>query len=379
MMNLVDFDIIEFLNTINFYTPSQLFKAFLPPIIILLLGFILGLGLNRYISKYIDNHIDVEELSFKGAVIRAMKGVPLLLVMWITIYWTVKFISMSEPVRSLLSYILFACVAFTIIQVIARALTGMVETYASRNINIPKTTLLTNIINLIIYSVGILVILSECGISVTPIITAMGAGGIAVALGLQDTLTNTFAGLSLIASRQLNINDFVRLASGQEGRVADITWRYTAIESTKGNTVIIPNKDIANSVLTNFNVPAQDCTIKLECGVDYNSDLQRVEELTIEVAEQVCFDFARKQFLKDPSNSEEDFEYNPVHPPRFRYTDFGDSSINYSLFVSCAQFTDQYELRHDLIKAIKLCYDMEGINIPFPIRTILKKDLDNDN
>lgn len=373
-MNYVDFNLIEFLDTITGYTPAALFRLFLPPVISLSLGLVIGLILNRYVSSSIDKHVDTDELSFRGALIRSFKGVPLMLVMWIDIYWTIRLLNLSGPVTSLLSYILFACAAFTIIQVFARAITGMVDTYATMNANLPKTTLLTNILNIIIYSIGMLIILSECGISITPIITAMGVGGMALALGLQDTLTNIFSGLSLIMSRQLNIDDFVRLSTGQEGRVVDITWRYTSIESLKGNTFIIPNKQLANSILTNFSVPAQDCTIALTCGVSYDSDLEKVEAITLEVAEQVCLDFAQYVFNADPANDGQEFTYTPVHPPAFRYTSFGDSAIEYRLSISCSQFTDQYMLRHFMIKAIKARYDQEGIEIPFPIRTVIKKD-----
>jgi small-conductance mechanosensitive channel len=95
---------------------------------------------------------------------------------------------------------------------------------------LPSVTLLPNLSRIVVLLLGILVILETLGISITPIITALGVGGLAVALALQDTLANLFAGVHVLLSRQLRPGDFVQLRSGEQGYVQDVTWRYTTIK-----------------------------------------------------------------------------------------------------------------------------------------------------
>ncbi|MCC6347545.1 MAG: mechanosensitive ion channel, partial [Nitrospirales bacterium] len=102
---------------------------------------------------------------------------------------------------------------------------------------------------------GLLIILSFLGISIAPLITALGIGGLAVALALKDTLSNLFAGLHILMERSLRIGDFVRLDAGQEGYIEDITWRTTRIRTLANNMVVIPNDKLAQSVVTNYCLP----------------------------------------------------------------------------------------------------------------------------
>lgn len=103
--------------------------------------------------------------------------------------------------------------------------------------------------------VGFLVVLGFLGISVAPILTAFGVGGLAVALALQDTLANLFAGVEIAASRQLHAGDYIRLDSGDNGTVVDINWRNTVVEDIDGNRVIVPNAKLAAAIFMRYRMP----------------------------------------------------------------------------------------------------------------------------
>jgi len=237
---------------------------------------------------------------------------------------------------------------------VSRAVNTVVTTHIIGEEN--SISLLQTILNAVIYIMAGLIVLSHFNISIAPILTAISVGGVAVALGLQETLQNIFSGVWLILAKQFRVGDFILLTTKEQGKITDITWRYTTVQSLMGNLIVIPNKNLASSVVTNYNLPEKDITIKIPIGVGYNSDLEQVERVTLEVANQVMHDMD---------------EYSDK-PPRVVFHTFGESSINFDLLIHSARFEMQLELKHRFIKALTARYRQEGIDIPYPIRTIIQ-------
>lgn len=220
---------------------------------------------------------------------------------------------------------------------------------------LPSTSLFINLTRIAIFIIGVLVILHSLGISITPILTALGIGGLAVALALQDTLSNLFAGLHIILTRQIKPGDYIKLESGEEGYVVDITWRNTTIRELPNNYIIIPNSKLAQAIVKNHYLPDREMSVPVQVGVSYDSDLEKVEKVTIEVAKEV---------MREVPGGIPEFQ------PFIRYHTFGDFSINFNVIMRCREFTDQYLIRHEFIKRLHKRYKDEGIVIPFPIRTV---------
>jgi len=348
-----------FSHTVDF---DSLIDLFLVPATILGAALTAGIIADRLIRRYIDRHLAVEESTWKYVLIRSMQGVPIFFSFIIGLYWAIDAVEISPTLTKLLSYLLFTSNVFSITRVIARTVDGVVTMYFERSDkNLPKTTLLNSILIGIIYAMGLLVILQYYGISIAPILTAAGVGGMAVALALQETLANIFSGLHLILSKQLRIGDYIRLSSGEEGRVTDITWRFTTIIPVgASNTIVIPNKTIAGANITNFSLPTQSISISIPVGVAYDSDLAAVERITIETAKDVL---AR-------------VDNNPDANPLVRYTNFGDSSINFVVILPSSLFDHQGLITHEFIKALTDRYRAEGIDIPYPIQTIIQEKAD---
>lgn len=348
------FNIYEFIAAVRTITPEELMDMLLVPVCILATAILVGWFINQRVEKWLANHFADEELSFKYILLKAARGLPRAWIVGSTLYWLVNSTNLKWAAVDLFSYILSAWLSFTLFQVLARAATGFIELYAQRHDNIPQSSLLPNIANVVIYAIGILVIISSMGISVTPLLTAMGIGGMAIALGLQETLANIFAGIYLLMSKQVSINDYVRLGTGEEGRVADITWRFTTIIANSGNAIVVPNQKVSSAIITNYCMPEPDMSIKVPCGVSYDSDLEFVEKVTVEVAEQVTN-------MVDASVTQK---------PAVYFHTFNDSSIDFNVVLHCSQFADQFRLKHEFIKALTKRYRQEGIEIPFPIRTV---------
>jgi small-conductance mechanosensitive channel len=217
------------------------------------------------------------------------------------------------------------------------------------------------VINGLLWIIGFLIALTFLGVSITPLLTALGVGGLAVSLALKDTLENIFAGINVLMEKSIRVGDFIRLDSGQEGTVKDITWRTTRIELLSNNTVIIPNSKLAQSVVTNYHLPEKAFGLRLPVSVSYASDPQRVETVLLEEAQKALG--AIPGLLEHPE-------------PFVRFSPgFGESSLDFTLICQVAEFSDQYLVQHELRKRIFQRFREEGIDIPFPQRTVhLKRE-----
>jgi small-conductance mechanosensitive channel len=218
-----------------------------------------------------------------------------------------------------------------------------------------STSILATTIDLSVYTIGILFLLESFGVAISPLLTALGVGGLAVALALQDTLANLFSGINILVAKQIKIGDFVRLSTGEEGHVVDMNWRNTTIKTSTENMVVIPNQKFASSTITNYAQPFAECSIAIPIGVSYESDLDHVEKVTVAVA---------KEILQETEGGVNSFE------PFVRYCSFAESSINFNVILRVKTVTDQHLIRHEFIKRLHARYQQEGIIIPFPTRTV---------
>jgi small-conductance mechanosensitive channel len=225
---------------------------------------------------------------------------------------------------------------------------------------LPSTGLAYGTIKGMILVVGFLITLSVVGISITPLITALGVGGLAVALALQDTLANLFSGIHILVERSIRVGDFIKLESGQEGYVEDITWRTTRVRMLPNNMVVIPNSKLAQSIVTNYYLPEKRMSVLIPIGVSYASDPAKIERILIEEAKKAATEVPG--MLSDPE-------------PFVRFIPgFGDSSLDFTLICQVKEFTDQYLAQHELRKRIFSRFRDEGIEIPFPHRTVYLRE-----
>jgi small-conductance mechanosensitive channel len=221
------------------------------------------------------------------------------------------------------------------------------------------TSLMRTVVWNLVLVLGLLIVLNGLGISIAPMLTALGIGGLAVALALQEPLANLFAGLFITLAGQIRIGDYVRTSDGVEGYVVDFSWRATRIRMLANNLVLVPNAKLAQSIVTNFHLPAQDLAVLVDVGVDYGSDLQRVERVTIEVAREV---------MAEVTGGVPDFQ------PFIRFNTFADSSVNFTVILRGREFVDQFLIKHEFIKRLHARYEREGIVIPFPQRTLSTRE-----
>jgi small-conductance mechanosensitive channel len=322
-------------------------------------GVIIGIIIERIILVELKKL--AERTSWQGdeIIIAAIRGVAVLWLTIVGVYCALFNLPLSDSMHAITHKLLLVIVIISATFVIAKVAAGLLKFHGEKTAAIPSASLFINLTKILIIVVGGLIVLQSIGISITPLITALGVGGLAVALALQPTLSNLFAGLQIIISKQVEVGDYVQLDSGEKGYVTDISWRNTKIRELPDNLVIVPNAKLADAIVTNFHQPKKEMSILIEVGVSYDSDLGKVEKVTVEVG---------KKTLKEVQGGHTEFE------PFIRYHTFGDSSINFTVYLRVKEFVNQYLVRHEFIKALHKRYQQEGINIPFPIRTVYMPD-----
>lgn len=253
---------------------------------------------------------------------------------------------------------LFIVAASSATLLVAAVATRVISELGETTPGFAVTSLTQSIAWMLIVGLGLLVVLNGLGVSITPMLTALGVGGLAVALALQEPLGNLFAGVVLTMAGQIRVGDYVKLDSGVEGFVADFGWRTTRIRMLANNLVLVPNSRLSQAIVTNYHLPSTDMGVLVDVGVDYSSDLAKVEQVTIEVAREV---------MKQVQGGVAEFD------PFVRYHTFADSSINFSVILRGRAFVDQYLIKHEFVKRLHERYAREGIVIPYPIRTVVMR------
>jgi small-conductance mechanosensitive channel len=221
---------------------------------------------------------------------------------------------------------------------------------------LPVTTLTETLAELAVVVVGILLILSALDFRITPILTALGVGGLAVALALQDTLSNLFSGFYVAVARQIRLGDYIRLNTGEEGYVADIGWRSTTFRSLGNNMIIVPNAKLAQAIVTNFYLPEPRMSASVQVSVGYDCDPDHVERVLLDVARLALIEVPG--MVADPAPS---VSFDPG---------FGESSLGFTLGFQVAEFARQFGVKTELRKRILRRFREEGIIIPYPARTV---------
>lgn len=203
---------------------------------------------------------------------------------------------------------------------------------------------------------GTMLVLDNLGVSLTAVWTTLGVGSVAIALALQDTLSNFFAGVYIRLDRPVRLGDYVKLDGGNEGFVAQIGWRSTRIRTLPNNIVVVPNGKLATAILTNYSMPESQMSLLVPVSVSYDCDPDKVESILIEEAKKAAKEV--DGLLADPA-------------PFVRFIPgFGESSLDFTLICRVSTYVDQYLAQHELRKRILARFRNEHIQIPYPQRDV---------
>jgi small-conductance mechanosensitive channel len=196
-------------------------------------------------------------------LLRVLRLPSLFWVIVLSLYLTIE-LSPTKLLKysSVIEKVLISLLILSITSFFSNLLPELLQVYISKtNLKFPRTGIVFVIIKLVVFVLGVITLLSYLGIQVAHFITTLGIAGLAVSLALQGTLSNVFSGLNLIASRQIEVGDFVKLENGEEGYVEDITWMNTVIRRRDNNLVVVPNSRLVNSIVINYKKPTPSMNI----------------------------------------------------------------------------------------------------------------------
>lgn len=215
--------------------------------------------------------------------------------------------------------------------------------------------LVRRIATVVVYGLGALLVMDQLNINISPLIAGLGLGGLAVALALQPTLANIFAGTYVMTEGVVSPGDYVELKGGVAGYVLDVSWRSTRIRTWRNNLVVVPNSRFAETIITNYQQPSPAVNVYLTCGVSYDSDLNHVEQVSREVMDDML-----------DTNPDASKEYGGW----FGFDSFGDSNVNFWLFVQARDRLASFDVQSDLMQRLHRRFREDGIVINYPVRTL---------
>jgi len=311
-------------------------KGIYIPTLIFSLSLLLLLGI-RCLLLYLAKRSAFKSLH------RILRVPSILWVLAVALYITLYFSDMQRKYVFLTEKVIQGALILSLTFVLADIVVEVIRFYINRAyLSLPPMGLIFALVRSIIITLGFITLLSSLGIPVVHFITTLGVGALAVSLALQGTLSNFFSGLNILLSKQIKIGDFVRLESGEEGFVQDITWMNTVIRRLDNNTLVIPNSRLVNSILLNY----KSLLITVSITVSYNSDLEKVEKETLKVAKEV---------QRSVKGADQNFE------PSVRYQSFGDLGVTFNVMLKVVDPIYQSVLKHELIKRIKQAFYEQGI------------------
>ena len=261
---------------------------------------------------------------------------------------TIEFL--ASAVGSVLGALFILFVGFAVGGWVRKRLTAIGGKHA--HLDVTLFNFLGNVARYVVIGFAFLFVLNTFGVQTTSVVAVIGAAGLAIGLALQGTLSNVAAGVMIVFFRPIKIGDFVEV-SGEMGTVKDITLNYTELASIGNVQIIIPNSQVWGNVITNYS-SYDTRRAEWTFGVGYGANLQKAEE-TI-----------RDTIMADP-RSKTDPE------PFIQVNNLNASSVDFLVRVWCAS-SDYFAYQADMKRKVKEALDANGVDIPFPTRTIFHVD-----
>ncbi len=319
-----------------------------PPILIILISLLLGIVFEKRVLKYFRELAQHKGWKLNQLVLASFRGVAPICFTLLGIFFALPSLPISTTIFDFIQRVLLAIFLAMITLVIARMSVGLLKIYTTQDDGIsPLTSLFEFLTKIVIFSLGILIILQSIGIQITPLLTALGVGGVSIGLALQSTLVNLMSGINIITSGKVKPGDFIELKTGEAGYVKDVELKYTIVQEITSNILVIPNAKIIASSFRNYSLTDKAIILPIDLTIDYDSDLEKVELVTLEVVEQVL-------------------GYTDIDKYFIRYQKFDYWGIHLTVYLKIKEkeFFEHVRVKHELLKQIHQRYKLEEIKIP---------------
>ncbi|MFY8001880.1 MAG: mechanosensitive ion channel family protein, partial [Candidatus Kapaibacteriota bacterium] len=354
----------------NTFVLPYLTNPYLPSIAISIAALILGVALRWITGKWLVRMAAKSENHYDDILVDALRRSILYVVLLTGLNIALRELPRAKVIMPYARPILTASFIVLLAYILAKVLKMLVRIRAEHeHSRVAAVSLTRRAIEIVVYTVASVMVLRSFGVDIAPIITALGVGGLAVALALQETLANLFAGIYITLADQIRLNDYIRMSDGFEGYVRDIGWRNTTIETQELNAVIIPNSKLSQAIVINYNLPSEIQYLLLTFGVHHNTDPQLVEDVLLGMVHDYGYASREEAFNAEATDGKiRGLLFAPE--PIVRFREFGEFTLNFRFFVAVSHFDLQFEARSNVMKQIYYAFKRAGIVVPMPIRAL---------
>jgi small-conductance mechanosensitive channel len=273
----------------------------------------------------------------------------------------IEFLVLPRQYEQIGAKAIFAFVVVLVFHFLTRIVNLFVVRWGRREPSLIRDTQpISFMVRVLFALLAAIIIFENLGINLTAVWTTLGVGSVAVALALQDTLGNFFAGVYLLADRPIRPGDYIKMDAGQEGIVVSVGWRSASLRTLGNNLVVVPNSTLAKAVIINYSMPQERLSLDIRVSVPYGIDARRVEQVLVDLAEQA----GRDQL---------DGLHPDFSPEAKLIPGFGPSSLDFTLSVKVRKFVDQFPVQSELRKRILERFQQEGIAMADSTPTFLLK------
>lgn len=314
-------------------------------------------GFARVLTRLAKYDPPGERFDFLTVVLRAIQPLLLVAVFSITFWVGLRYFDGRVPPDVVVGFVRLqmAMAIFLVAWVGARGLAAALRQKAKKETRWqPAATLGVRVAHIVIYVVALLVILGQYDVEITPVLTSLGIAGLAVALALQDTLANFFAGLWIQTGKSLWPGHYIKVEDKNiEGYVLEVGWRTSKLKTLPGNVVIIPNSVLAQSTITDYFLPNPSMGTSITLVVGLETDPDRVVAM---VLDEIRAAIRENDYMQEP----------PAPAVRLnRRTDNG-WEIWAGFWVRA--FNHQWNAQGAVWNRVRKRFLAEGIRMPYPVQ-----------
>ncbi len=337
-----------------------IFSAVSEIILILIVALLMHRLLKYFIEKIAKKFVAKTKTEIDDLIIDFIEKFLFRIILIVALYFTGEALSdfSGERIFFYFRETLYVIVVFIVAALAVKLITLFISYYLGRvskkrgsELEKDFGLLLKRFVQIALYLTAIITIFTHFNIDVKGLVATLGVGSLAIALAAQETLSNMIAGFVIMVDRPFRVGDRIRTPSGVVGEVFEIGLRSMKLLDFEKNLHIIPNSEIVKSEVINYSYPNPNVRVKIDVGVAYGSDLEKVKQIILEVCQ------SHPMVLKDPA-------------PNVYFVNFGESSLD----LTCVSYVEHYrnawvtgdELRMNIYKAL----NENNIEIPFPQRVV---------
>ncbi|MBP1466388.1 mechanosensitive ion channel family protein [Candidatus Chloroploca sp. M-50] len=329
---------------------SAIFQAYTFLLAVIAIGALIEFGILKLLKRYAIRR----KWFFAEVALRALGGQAIFWLSFLGLASTLATVVPDLRIASAVRLLLNLMAVLTAMSFLVRLVTNSIRIYFIRH-TMGSISLLNNVLRGFTFIVLGTTAMAYLGVPIGPLVTILAGSSIGLSLALREPLANLFSGIMILATNKIQLGDYVRLSTGQEGFVDDIRWADTYLRELTENLLVVPNSLMTNTILTNFDRPNSEFLIFLPVAVPYDSDLARVEALLVEEGQGMMH---------------EELGGVPEHTVRARLAAFGELGVQFNIILRTREFNDQFPLRHEFYQRVFARFASEGLPQPIPIQRI---------